>query len=158
MPVLSSIAQCLARLFFPPGIFRRWSPDVNLYQFTTCFPTLCRAPRFCCSDNFAVIFFSHDAPFIIALCLVLVHLRRVYFGRFLRPPPIEVNGLSFRRKPSFLRLSPMGLDAYFNSTEIKNFSLSTIFLGKYHGRFWTSLILPTEIKCVSLVYIFLIKY
>ena len=32
-----------------------------------------------------------------------------------------------------------------------------IFLEKYQGRFWTSLILPTEIKCVSLVYIFLIK-
>ena len=128
MPVLSSIAQCLARLFFPPGIFRRWSPDVNLYQFTTCFPTFCRAPRFCCSDNFAVIFFSHDAPFIIALCLVLVHLRRVYFGRFLRPPPIEVNGLSFRRKPSFCVYLQWALTLILILQKLKIFPCLRFFL------------------------------
>ena len=55
---------------FSPAFCRR-SPDVNLIKLT-CFPTFRRAPRLCCSDIFAVIFFFHDALFIIALCLVLV--------------------------------------------------------------------------------------
>ena len=68
---------------FSSGFFRRWSPNVNLDKLTTCFTTCCLAPRSCFSDIFAVIFFFHDAPLIVALCLVLMHslhLRRVYFG------------------------------------------------------------------------------
>ena len=73
VPLLSSAALCITMTFsahawrpgcFFPGFFRRWSPEVNLNQFTTCFPTFRRAPRLCYSDIFAVIFFYHDAPFL----------------------------------------------------------------------------------------------
>ena len=116
-------------------------------------------------DIFAVIFCFHDAPFIIALCLVLMsyrHLLRVHFGRSpaeltlpagsLRPTPIKVKSL-FGGSPFFASVSYLG-SLRFNSTEIKTFSFRLRSSEDIVDDFWTCLILLTEIKCFPCLHIF----
>ena len=113
---------------FSPGFFRRWSPNVNLYELT-CFPTFCQTPRLFYRSTFSR-WSSFTTLFLLSRCAsscrdVYLHLRQVYFGRSpvgLLPvftSSADSSVWTFSATAQFLRLSPIGLAGLFASVRVR---------------------------------------